>query len=154
MILRAYDESDAEATLRVFLRAVRVTASKDYSPEQIAAWGSDDISLDVWAVKRLQTDTVVAVEGDEVLGFSDVDDRGYVDMMFVDPAVTRRGVASALLDHVTRMAREHGAVELTTYASLTARPFFEKHGFVVVEERQPVLRGVSLTNFSMRKPLA
>ena len=154
MILRAYDESDAEATLRVFLRAVRVTASKDYSPEQIAAWGSDDISLDVWAVKRLQTDTVVAVEGDEVLGFSDVDDRGYVDMMFVDPTVTRRGVASALLDHVTRMAREHGAVELTTYASLTARPFFEKHGFVVVEERQPVLRGVSLTNFSMRKPLA
>ncbi|KZM34081.1 GNAT family N-acetyltransferase [Oerskovia enterophila] len=154
MILRAYDESDAEATLRVFLRAVRVTASKDYSPEQIAAWGSDDISLDVWAVKRLQTDTVVAVEGDEVLGFSDVDDRGYVDMMFVDPTVTRRGVASALLDHVTRMAREHGAVELTTYASLTARPFFEKHGFVVVEERQPVLRGVSLTNFRMRKPLA
>ncbi|KRC32347.1 GNAT family N-acetyltransferase [Oerskovia sp. Root22] len=154
MILRAYDESDAEATLRVFLRAVRVTASKDYSPEQIAAWGSDDISLDVWAVKRLQTDTVVAVEGDEVLGFSDVDDRGYVDMMFVDPAVTRRGVASALLDHVTRTARARGAVELTTYASLTARPFFEKHGFVVVEERQPVLRGVSLTNFRMRKPLA
>ncbi|MFJ2300802.1 GNAT family N-acetyltransferase [Oerskovia paurometabola] len=153
MILRAYDESDAEATLRVFLRAVRVTASKDYSPEQIAAWGSDDISLDVWAVKRLQTDTVVAVEGDEVLGFSDVDERGYIDMMFVDPAVTRRGVASALLDHVTRAARGRGAVELTTYASLTARPFFEKHGFVVVEERQPVLRGVSLTNFSMRKPL-
>ncbi|MBD7981801.1 GNAT family N-acetyltransferase [Oerskovia merdavium] len=153
MILRAYDESDAEATLRVFLRAVRVTASKDYSPEQIAAWGSDDISLDVWAVKRLQTDTVVAVEGDEVLGFSDVDDSGYIDMMFVDPAVTRRGVASALLEHVTRVAREHGAVELTTYASLTARPFFEKHGFVVVEERRPVLRGVSLTNFSMRKPL-
>ena len=153
MSLRAYDESDAEATLRVFLRAVRVTASKDYSPEQIAAWGSDDISLDVWAVKRLQTDTVVAVEGDEVLGFSDVDDSGYIDMMFVDPAVTRRGVASALLEHVTRVAREHGAVELTTYASLTARPFFEKHGFVVVEERRPVLRGVSLTNFSMRKPL-
>ncbi|MFD6167112.1 GNAT family N-acetyltransferase [Oerskovia sp. NPDC060287] len=153
MILRAYDESDAEATLRVFLRAVRVTASKDYSPEQIAAWGADDISLDVWAVKRLQTDTVVAVEGDEVLGFSDVDDSGYIDMMFVDPAVTRRGVASALLEHVTRVAREHGAVELTTYASLTARPFFEKHGFVVVEERRPVLRGVSLTNFSMRKPL-
>ncbi|QDW63223.1 GNAT family N-acetyltransferase [Oerskovia sp. KBS0722] len=154
MILRAYDESDAEATLRVFLRAVRVTASKDYSPEQVAAWGSDDIPLDAWGVKRLQTGTVVAVEGDEVLGFSDVDERGYVDMMFVDPAVTRRGVASALLDHVTRTAREHGAVELTTYASLTARPFFEKHGFVVVEERQPVLRGVSLTNFSMRKPLA
>ncbi|MFF2622784.1 GNAT family N-acetyltransferase [Oerskovia jenensis] len=153
MILRAYDESDAEATLRVFLRAVRVTASKDYSPEQVAAWASEDIPLDVWAVKRLQTGTVVAVEGDEVLGFSDVDERGYIDMMFVDPAVTRRGVASALLDHVTRVARERGAVELTTYASLTARPFFGKHGFVVVEERHPVLRGVSLTNFSMRKPL-
>ncbi|MEK8229177.1 GNAT family N-acetyltransferase [Oerskovia sp. M15] len=46
-------------------------------------------------------------------------------MLFVDPAVTRRGVATALLEHVTRIARGHGAVELTTYASLTARPFFE-----------------------------
>ncbi|MBE7701790.1 GNAT family N-acetyltransferase [Oerskovia sp. Sa1BUA8] len=153
MLLRAYDDSDADATLGVFLRAVRVTARADYTPEQIAAWASDDIPIDVWAAKRLLVDTVVAVEGDEVLGFSDVDERGYIDMMFVDPAVTRRGVATALLGRVTEIAREQGADELTTYASLTARPFFEKHGFVVVEEREPVLRGISLTNFSMRRAL-
>ena len=82
-----------------------------------------------------------------------MDERGYIDMMFVDPAVTRRGVATALLGRVPEIAREQGADELTTYASLTARPFFEKHGFVVVEEREPVLRGISLTNFSMRRAL-
>ena len=32
MLLRAYDDSDADATLGVFLRAVRVTARADYTP--------------------------------------------------------------------------------------------------------------------------
>jgi putative acetyltransferase len=153
MILRAYDASDAEATLDVFLRAVRVTARADYTPDQVAAWASDDISVETWGAKRLLVDTVVAVEGDDVLGFSDVDDHGYIDMLFVDPAVTRRGVATALLRRVTEIAEAHGAVELTTHASLTARPFFTAHGFEVVEERRPVLRGVSLTNFRMRRAL-
>jgi putative acetyltransferase len=154
MILRAYDATDAEATLGVFLRAVQVTASADYTPEQVAAWASDDISVEAWGAKRLLVDTIVATEGDDVLGFSDVDQHGHIDMLFVDPAVTRRGVASALLGRVAEIAREHGATELTTYASLTARPFFAHHGFDVVEERRPVLRGVSLTNFHMRRPLA
>lgn len=154
MLLRAYDESDAAATLDVFLRAVRITASKDYAPEQIAAWAApQDRSTDGWHAKRLRVDTVVAVEDGTVIGFSDTDEHGYIDMMFVDPALTRRGVATALLQHVTETARAHGALELTTHASLTARPFFERHGFEVVEERRPVLRGVSLTNFAMRRAL-
>ena len=48
---------------------------------------------------------------------------------------------------------ELGAVELSTHASLTARPFFEAHGFAVVVEQHPVLRGVALTNFVMRRDL-
>ena len=35
--------------------------------------------------------------------------------------------------------------------SITARRFFEKMGFVVVEERHPVVRGVELTNYAMRR---
>ena len=41
MILRDYAESDGPATLDVFLRAIRVTAARDYTPEQVAAWASD-----------------------------------------------------------------------------------------------------------------
>ena len=65
----------------------------------------------------------------------------------------RRGVATALLAWARETAVHDGAHELTTHASRTARPFFEAHGFVVVREQRPVLRGVELVNYAMRCPL-
>ena len=137
----------------MFRRAIRVTAARDYTPEQVAAWASDEIDPAGWDARRRASRTRVAEVDGSVAGFTDVDERGYVDMMFVDPAFARRGVASALLDWAESTARELGAVELSTHASLTARPFFEAHGFSVVVEQRPVLRGVALTNFVMRRDL-
>lgn len=153
MILRDYVESDGPATLDVFRRAIRVTAARDYSPEQVAAWASDEIDPDGWADRRRASRTRVAEVDGRVVGFTDVDDRGYVDMLFVDPAFARRGVATALLEWAATTAQSLGAAELSTHASLTARPFFEAHGFTAVVEQRPVLRGVALTNFVMRRDL-
>ena len=41
---------------------------------------------------------------------------------------------------------------VTTHASITARPFFEKRGYRVVKEQQVERHGVLLTNFVMEKP--
>ncbi|MCU1527734.1 MAG: family N-acetyltransferase [Frondihabitans sp.] len=152
MLLRPYTAQDAEATLEVFRRAVRLTAIHDYTLEQIAAWSNNDMELAAWHARRAARPTLVA-DIDGVVGFSDVDDSGYIDMLFVDPDFARRGVASTLLALLTEQAATAGALELTVHASITARPFFESHGFEVVEERRPVLRGVELTNFAMRRRL-
>lgn len=153
MDLRDYTPDDAAATLAVFLRAIRVTAARDYTPEQVAAWAPPDLDPAAWAARRAASRTVVAVRDGAVVGFTDVDAAGYVDMMFVDPGATRQGVASALLDWAVRTATALGATELTTHASITARPFFAARGFEVVAEQHPVLRGVRLTNYRMRRPL-
>lgn len=152
--LRPYTASDRDATLAVFRRAIRGTASRDYTPVQIAAWSSDEIDPDGWAARRAAIRTQVAVLGGTLVGFIDVADDGYVDMLFVDPDAARRGVATALLGWVVTTARERGVARLTTHASLTARPFFEAQGFVVVAEQHPVVRGVPMTNFRMRRDLA
>jgi putative acetyltransferase len=151
--LRDYTDADARATLDVFLRAVRVTAARDYTAEQVRAWAPDDIDRAAWAERRAGSRTRVAVRDDVVVGFTDVDAAGYVDMLFVDPDAARTGVARALLDWVVRTARADGATELTTHASVTARPFFAANGFEVVAEQHPVRRGVALTNYRMRRPL-
>lgn len=153
MELRAYTPEDAPATLDVFRRAVRVTAARDYTAEQLAAWAPDDLDPVAWATRRGAARTEVAVRDGAVVGFTDVDATGYVDMLFVDPGAARQGVALALLSWAVATAAAAGAVELTTHASLTARPFFEAHGFVVVAEQHPVRRGVALTNYRMRRPL-
>jgi putative acetyltransferase len=151
--LRDYTDADARATLDVFLRAVRVTAARDYTADQIRAWAPDDLDPLAWATRRAGARTRVAVRDGVVVGFTDVDATGYVDMLFVDPDAARTGVGRALLDWVVRTARADGAAELTTHASVTARPFFAAHGFEVVAEQHPVRRGVALTNYRMRRPL-
>lgn len=140
----------------MFERAVRLTALGDYSPEQVEAWAPSDLGaseLAAWGVERASAETVVAVEGDEVLGFGDLADGRLLDMLYVDPSAGRRGIATALLTEIVSLARAAGAPEIETYASLTSRPIFERRGFEVIEEREPSVRGVSMTNFRMRRPL-
>jgi putative acetyltransferase len=153
MKLRTYVDEDAAATMRVFERAIRITASTDYTSEQIDAWvatGLDSLDAWTWAAARAAAVTIVAVEDEQVVGFSDLVDGSLLDMLFVDPDVGRRGVGAALVTRIVRLAREGGAGTLETYASLTARPLFERFGFEIVERCAPVVRGVETTNFKMR----
>ena len=68
-------------------------------------------------------------------GFTDLDDHGYIDMVFVDPDFGRQGIASALLASMIALARQRGLPAVTTFAGLTSRPVFERHGFVITGER-------------------
>jgi putative acetyltransferase len=154
MEIRPYAEPDAAATLDVFLAAVIETASVHYSAEQIAAWARPaERDAVQWNLARKARNTYVATIGGEVVGFSDVGDDGYIDMMFVAPKFGRRGVAGALLTHLHAMAVGAGASELYTNASITARHFFEQHGFAVVAEQHRVTHGVAMTNYKMVLPL-
>jgi putative acetyltransferase len=117
MELRAYRDGDAGATRAVFERAVRLTAAGDYSAEQVEAWAPSDFSVSDLAAcgaERASAQTVVAAEGDQVLGFSDLVDGSLLDMLYVDPAASRRGVATALLDHILTLAHVGGASGIET----------------------------------------
>jgi putative acetyltransferase len=98
--LRAYTAGDAQATSAIFLRAVRETARAHYSPEQVEAWAANYGDLDSWAAARAAAHTQLAIIDGHVAGFTDLDDHGYIDMLFVDPDFGRHGVASALLASV------------------------------------------------------
>jgi putative acetyltransferase len=145
--LRRYTPADAAATLRCFERAVRGTASRDYGPAQIEAWAAVDVGA--WGQRRESVETWIAERDGRLVGFSDIDADGYIDMLFVDPDAGRTGVASALLTHLISLARDRP--ELTVHASITARPFFERHGFEVTAEQRVELRGSVLANYRMRR---
>ena len=153
MLLRANRDADARVTLGVFRRAIQQTAGRDYSAEQVAVWASHDIdALDEWTAQRGAQITQVAELDGAVVGFTDVDDNGYIDMLYVDPAFGRRGVATALLRWAISTAHGRGATELSTHARVTARAIFEANGFAVVEKQHPMHRGVTFTNYRMIRP--
>jgi putative acetyltransferase len=154
--IRTYRDKDREATRGVFERAVHGSASAHYSAEQVEAWApslTTASELLEWGTARSAAVTFVAVEEGKVVGFGDLIGGSVLDMLYVDPAFTRRGIATALIDRLCRLATEGGAVAIETDASTTARPAFERHGFVVLEEQTPVVRGIAMTNFKMRRLL-
>jgi acetyltransferase, GNAT family len=58
-----------------------------------------------------------------------------------------------LLEEIERYAITAGIIRITSEVSLTARPFFEKRGYIVEEEQKRKANQLSLTNFGMAKEL-
>ena len=60
------------------------------------------------------------------------------------------GIATAICDYLESKTNTD---KITTHASITARPFFEKRGYVTVKEQQVIRHNVALTNYIMEKQI-
>ncbi len=149
--VRMYEPTDLDATIAIFLGAIRQVASKDYERAQIEAWAQVD--RDLWGKRRLSRPSWVAVLDADVVGFTDLEPDGHLDMMYVHPDHQGIGIATALLATVEGAANAQNLSRIFTEASITARPFFERRGFSVLASQRVKIRGQTLTNFRMRKTL-
>ena len=55
------------------------------------------------------------------------------------------------MEHVFTIGQIRGVARYFSEVSITARPFYERMGFKVVNDQQVDMRGVTLTNFVMEK---
>ena len=146
--LRPYRPEDCPGMARLFYDTVHMVNAADYSPEQLSAWAAGEVDLAAWNASFLAHRTMVAEREGVLLGFGDMDANGYLDRLYVHKDHQRRGIAGAICDALESGC---GALEFTTHASITARPFFESRGYTVVRSQQVQRRDVCLTNFVMRK---
>ena len=154
MELKPYEPQDLEEILRLFYETVHSVNSRDYTPSQLDAWAPKNPDRKRWGDSLLAHHTAVAWEGGQIVGFADLDDTGYFDRLFVSKDFQRRGVASRLSQWVEETARQKGICRLTTEASITARPFFERQGYRVVEEQHKPHNGEVFINYRMEKILS
>ncbi|MGN0241145.1 MAG: GNAT family N-acetyltransferase [Candidatus Weimeria sp.] len=148
MQLRKYQSADCEELADLFYQTVHCVNARDYTKTQLNAWASGQIDLRKWDKSFLEHYTIVAVQDDEILGFGDMADSGYLDRLFVRKDHQGEGIATAICDEL------EGSVSgkrITTCASITAEPFFLKRGYHVVRRQEVERNGVSLTNYLMEK---
>lgn len=154
MEVRSFQSADAIPLGVVFHRAVREGASRRYDRAQLEAWAPEAPTGPGWEARLAEADTVVAVEGDNRVGFMNVDDNGYLDLAFVLPERMGQGVSDLLYAVLESRARARGIERLTTQASLLAEPFFFRHGWRVVRRQEVEMSGVVLKNAWMEKTLS
>lgn len=156
MLIRPFKTGGELALLTLFQSSVRELAARDYTPEQIDAWAPKDFSdamREQWTARiRSNKPWVVEIEG-ELACFADLQTTGYIDQFFVAPGHSGKGIGSALMKHLHQVAARQGINRLFAHVSLTAQAFFTYHGFVIEEERFPVMRDVVLPNALMGKNL-
>ncbi len=151
MILRKYLATDCEEMARLFYDTVHSVNAKDYSSEQLNAWATGTINLETWNQTFSEHYTIVAVADEKIVGFGDIDSTGYLDRLFVHKDKQGKGIASALCNELEKHATEHRVSAITTHASITAKPFFEKRGYNSIKEQQVERSGTKLTNYVMEK---
>ncbi len=147
--LRAFRESDAEDLLNLFRDTIRTINRQHYDEPQVRAWASDDIDLQKWSERFNDRCALVAEIDGVIVGFADMDSEGYLDRLFVAANQQRKGIASALLNAIRMQAKKLHLRQIWTESSITAKPFFEHHGFRIEREQLVECRAQRLTNFRM-----
>jgi putative acetyltransferase len=153
MRLRPFGPEDAPALLTLFRDTIRRVNSRDYDPEQVRAWASDEIDPEAWASRFAGRFVVVAEVGSQIAGFAELERDGHIDRFYVSADHQRQGVGRAMLDALVGEAQRRGIGRLFTEASLTAQPFFERQGFAADAAQTVVHRGVAFRNVRMSRPL-
>lgn len=145
-IIREYTSSDCEKLIELFCSTVHTVNAKDYSKEQLIAW-TDGVDFDKWDRSLREHYSLVAVEQEQIVGFGDIDETGYLDHLYVHKDFQRQGIASAICDELEQCV----STGITTHASVTAKPFFEKRNYRVLKKQQVERNGLLLTNYVMKK---
>jgi len=149
--IRPYRADDLPALAALFHRAVHAIPDELYGPTEREHWAPSPPEPDRWTERFAAAPPVVAIVEGAIAGFMTLEPDGHLAMAYVDPALQRRGVASALLTHLEARAEELRLGRLFAEVSLAARPFFERRGFRVVRPNEVAREGRALANWIMDK---
>lgn len=133
----------------VFYSAIHEVCREHYTQVQIRAWAPDNLDKGIWKNKMEAIKPFVARIDGRVAGYADIQADGLIDHFFVHADYQRMGVGRALMHKIL----ESGAAmpQLYSHVSITAKPFYSHYGFRATQENRPLIRGVALTNYLMKK---
>ncbi|VTZ27781.1 putative acetyltransferase [Methylocella tundrae] len=152
--LRPYLAADLPLLSEIRLSAIEELTEEDYDEAQRRAWAEladDEEALGEALKKGL---SLVGLVGGAPVGFIVLTEGGLISQLYVHPAVARTGVATALVDAIEKLAAARKIESLVVDASDTAKPLFDKRGYVAERRNTIALGDVWLGNTRMKKKLS
>ena len=143
--------SDLAEIQKLFSDSITFVCSKDYSQIQIDAWKTAALKLERWQMIVENQFFIVAEFDNKIVGFASLENDNYIDVLFVHKDYQRQGIAQRLFDTILKEANRLNSLFITADVSITAKPFFESNGFLVVKEQIQQRNNVDIVNFKMQK---
>ena len=134
-MIRVALQSDTVELKQLFQNTVLAINRRDYSQAEVEDWAScGDNLANIKDMIKTHYFIVAVNQQSEIVGFSSITPQGYLHSMFVHKDFQGKGIAIMLLNEIEQYAITNGIMRITSEVSLTARPFFEKRGYIVEEE--------------------
>ncbi|KMQ65653.1 hypothetical protein ACM46_07200 [Chryseobacterium angstadtii] len=153
MIIRKGNLNDVAEIRRLFADTITEVCKNDYSSDQINVWKSGAENEERW-LKVIEKQIVLIAEiNGKTVGFCTLDQGNYIDLLFVHHDFQQQGIARKLYVLIEQEARNQGKKGLSADVSRTARSFFEKMGFTIIQEQTVNVKGTDLINYKMEKKI-
>jgi putative acetyltransferase len=154
MEIRSFEKQDAEKIARLFYETVRKINIRDYSSAQVKVWAPDDINFRDWEKVCSNRFTYIADDEGVIAGFGELEPDGHIDCFYCHKNYQRCGVGSQIYQAIEAKSLDLRLNHLTVEASITAKPFFQRLGFLIVKEQEVICRDELFTNYVMEKFLS
>lgn len=153
MNLRKATISDLKEMQKLYIETIQHVCKNDYNSAQINVWISGAKNTERW-IDVINTQFVLlATIEDKIVGFGTLKDGNYIDFFYIHKEFQRQGIANKILTELELEAKNQHSKVITSDISITAKPFFEKKGFIVKTEQRNIRLGVELINYKMEKSL-
>ena len=134
LVIRDAGADDVAAISALVQRTVRISNGRDYPPPAIdlivANFAPDKVGQ-----RMAERDVFVCQMGDRIVGTIALGgDR--LRSLFVEPGLQQAGIGARLVAHLETHARKVGVRELKLSSSLTARGFYERLGYRLIQPEE------------------
>jgi len=148
LVIREVRASDAEKICQLCADTVRNVNKRDYSQVQIDKWAGRLEGVERMRSRLKEQTGYVATYADKLIGVVTRTNDGYLDLFYIHAQHQREGIGTELMHKL--LENLTNGTTLISDVSITARPFFEKFGFQIVEQQTAEIDGISFVNFAMR----
>lgn len=146
MLIRDYESKDLDEIVNLFKTTIFEVNISDYTLEQVKAWV--DVDRDQFNDNLAKSYARVISNHEQIVGFGNIDDKGYIDLFYVGADYQRQGVGQKLLHDLEKSSNY---TSFMVNSSITAKHFFEKMGYKETRKNCVHLRGQDFVNFTLKK---
>lgn len=153
IIFRVARISDLPEMQKLYIETIQAVCKNDYNKEQLKVWSLGVENTERWLEVIHSQFVLLAIIDNKITGFGTLKDGNYIDFFYIHKDFQRQGIADKILNELEIEAAKCHSSVITSDISITAKPFFEKKGFVVKAEQRNIRLNVELINYKMEKKL-
>ncbi len=157
-LIRKTTIEDMKAVEDAHRRSIVEICSKDYSEEQIEKYSDVRYTPERWE-NSINMDYHISVEVDGIIeGMCHSrlreDGDGEILGLYFSKIIAARGIGREVVKMAFDYFNQFNPPKIVLTGTVTAKAFYEKMGFIEIEDKTIDLRGVKLRCFQMEKPFA